>query len=122
MKALLALIPAVFLSACGVSTAPDPRLAAGVRYANTSWYNQGTRTANGEHFRPGGYTAAHRTLPFGTQLRLTNPHTGRTVVVRVNDRGPAKWTHRELDVAQGAAAQLGMIGAGTAKLRMEVLR
>jgi rare lipoprotein A len=82
-----------------------------------SYYYQGTRTASGERFNPNGYTAASRTLPFGTMLRLTNPRTGRSVVVRVNDRGPFV-RGRSLDVARGAAAALGMIAQGTANLVM----
>jgi rare lipoprotein A len=82
-----------------------------------SYYDTGTRTASGERFRAGGFTAAHRTLPFGTRLRLTNPRTGRSVTVRINDRGPFV-RGRGLDVSRGAAAALGMIGSGTATLRM----
>ncbi len=80
-----------------------------------SYYSTGRRTASGERFNPNGYTAASRTLPFGTMLRLTNPATGRSVVVRVNDRGPFV-RGRSLDVARGAAAALGMIAQGTANL------
>ncbi|HEY1735842.1 MAG TPA: septal ring lytic transglycosylase RlpA family protein [Methylovirgula sp.] len=82
-----------------------------------SYYSSGSRTASGERFNPNGYTAASRTLPFGTMLRLTNPRTGRSVVVRVNDRGPFV-RGRSLDVARGAAAALGMIAQGTASLVM----
>ncbi len=82
-----------------------------------SYYSQGRRTASGERFNPNGYTAASRTLPFGTMLRLTNPRNGRSVVVRVNDRGPFV-RGRSLDVARGAAAALGMIVQGTANLVM----
>lgn len=66
----------------------------------------GPRTANGERFNPGGMTAAHRTLPFGTMVSVTNPHTGRSVTVRINDRGPA--TRAEIDLSSGAAAAIGM--------------
>lgn len=82
-----------------------------------SYYSSGRRTASGEHFNPNGYTAASRTLPFGTRLRLTNPRTGRTVTVRVNDRGPFV-RGRSLDVARGAARALGMISQGTASLEV----
>ena len=80
-----------------------------------SYYSEGRRTASGERFNPNGFTAAHRTLPFGTRLKLTNERTGHSVVVRVNDRGPFV-RGRGLDVAKGAAAALGMIGSGTANL------
>lgn len=72
----------------------------------TTYYNSGRVTANGERFRPGGLTAAHRTLAFGTILRVTNPHTGRSATVRINDRGP--FTNAKLDLAQGAALAIGM--------------
>jgi len=88
---------------------------------SASYYQHGTRTANGEAFNPGGFTAAHRTLPFGTRVRVTNKHSGRSVVVRINDRGPFI-VGREIDVSRGAAEALGMVGAGVAPVHIEVLR
>ena len=73
-----------------------------------SWYGPGfygRTTANGERFSKGTLTAAHRTLPFGTKVRVTNLSNGRSVVVRINDRGPFKY-HRVIDLAHGAASQL----------------
>ena len=88
-----------------------------------SWYGGGeklsARTANGEHFVPGGLTAAHRSLPFGTRIRVTNVQTGRSAVVRVNDRGPAAYTGRSLDLARGAARAIGLHSVG--QVRMVVL-
>lgn len=69
----------------------------------------GSRTANGERFNPGGMTAAHRSLPFGTRLQVTNLKNGRTVNVRVNDRGPFI-AGRVLDLSTGAAAAIGFSG------------
>ena len=69
----------------------------------TSWYDHGTVTANGEKFNPNGLTAAHKTLPFGTKLRLK--YKGRQITVRINDRGPFI-KGRELDLARGAARRL----------------
>ena len=89
-------------------------------YMRVSYYSYGRRTASGEHFNPNGYTAASRTLPFGTRLRLTNPRTGRSVVVRVNDRGPFV-RGRSLDLARGAARALGIIRQGTASLAVAQL-
>lgn len=86
-------------------------------YVKASFYSQGRRTASGEHFNPDGYTAASRTLPFGTKLRVTNPATGRSVIVRVNDRGPFV-KGRSLDLSRGAAAAIGMIAQGTANLKI----
>jgi rare lipoprotein A len=97
----------------GISSA-DPSHKSLVR---ASYYSAGHRTASGEHFNPNGFTAASRTLPFGTRLHVTNPATGRSVEVRINDRGPFV-RGRELDLARGAAAALGMIGRGTANLQV----
>jgi rare lipoprotein A len=75
-----------------------------------TWYGNelaGNRTANGERFNPNGLTAAHRTLPFGTCLLVGNPKTGRTVKVRVNDRGPFT-KGNSLDLSAGAARAIGM--------------
>jgi rare lipoprotein A len=75
-----------------------------------TWYGQelaGNRTASGERFNPNGLTAAHRSLPFGTCLRVSNPKTGRTVKVRVNDRGPFT-KGVSLDLSHGAARAIGM--------------
>lgn len=75
-----------------------------------TWYGQelaGNRTASGEMFNPNGLTAAHRTLPFGTCLRVGNPKTGRSVSVRVNDRGPFT-KGVSLDLSHGAARAIGM--------------
>lgn len=81
---------------------------------------RGRPTASGEGFNPDAYTAAHRTLPLGTRLRVTNVRNGESVIVRVNDRGPFSGD-RVLDVSKGAARELGMLGSGTAPVRMEVL-
>jgi peptidoglycan lytic transglycosylase len=88
-----------------------------------SWYgqrHQGHATASGELYDMNKLTAAHRTMPFGTRLRVTNVENGRSVVVRVNDRGP--WVNdRVLDVSQAAAKSLGMIGDGVTKIEIVVL-
>jgi rare lipoprotein A len=85
-----------------------------------SWYGESQRTASGERFDPGAMTAAHRTLPMGTMVRVTNNRNGRSVVVRINDRGP--YGHgRIIDLSRAAARQLGMIDAGTAPVTVEVI-
>jgi rare lipoprotein A len=81
----------------------------------------GRRTANGEVFEPRRYTAAHRTLPFGTVLRVTRLDTGAVVYVRVNDRGPFGKKRRILDLSEAAAAELGMLKRGIAEIRAEVV-
>jgi rare lipoprotein A len=80
----------------------------------------GNRTATGERFNPEGMTAAHRSLPFGTRVRVTNTRNGRSVVVRINDRGPYI-RGRIIDISVGAARILGMMGSGVAPVRIEVL-
>jgi rare lipoprotein A (peptidoglycan hydrolase) len=95
--------------------------AAG-RVVRASWYGGGeklsSRTASGEHFNRGGLTAAHRSLPFGTRVQVTNVATGRAVVVRINDRGPFVGG-RSLDLARGAAQAIGLHSTGA--VRMVVL-
>jgi peptidoglycan lytic transglycosylase len=86
-----------------------------------SFYTEGSRTASGEKFDSRELTAAHPTLPFGTRLRVTNVATGRAVTVRVNDRGPYV-AGRVVDVSQSAADALGMVGAGIAKVRLDVVQ
>ncbi|MGN8116324.1 septal ring lytic transglycosylase RlpA family protein [Labrys sp. 22185] len=76
---------------------------------------KGRRTANGERFNPAGLTAAHRTLPFGTTLRVTNLRNHKSVVVRVTDRGPHK-RGRMIDLSYGAAKAVGMLGMGTTRV------
>lgn len=89
-----------------------------------SYYGGGERlarhTANGEVFRPHGITAAHRSLPFGTRVKVS--HGRRSVVVRVNDRGPARWTGRCIDLSYGAARAIGLTRRGVAVVSLQVLR
>lgn len=88
-----------------------------------SWYGgkfHGRRTANGERFDMNEMTAAHRSLPFGTRVRVTNERNGRSVVVRINDRGPFV-DNRIIDLSRGAAAAVGMVRTGVAPVRVEVL-
>lgn len=86
-----------------------------------SYYSQGVRTASGEKFDPNELTAAHPTLPFGTRLRVTNKHTGRSVTVRVNDRGPYV-PGRVVDVSYSAARELGMVGRGVVPVKLDVVQ
>ncbi len=86
-----------------------------------SFYTEGTQTASGERFDTHELTAAHRTLPFGTRLRVTNVATGRSVTVRVNDRGPFI-PGRVVDVSHSAAETLGMVGGGIAKVKLDVVQ
>ncbi len=79
------------------------------------------RAATGERVGSNVLTAAHRTLPFGTKVRVTNLKNGQSVTVRINDRGPFL-RNRSIDLSDGAAGVIGMKGAGVAPVRMEVIR
>jgi rare lipoprotein A len=92
----------------------------GASYALASFYGEDSQTASGEQFNPNELTAAHRTLPFGTRLRVTNVTNGRSVIVRVNDRGPFI-RGRAVDVSSSAAERLGMIDQGIAKVKLDVI-
>ena len=108
---------------------PPPKLkpvpsVVRVLTGEASWYGPGfygNRTANGEIYRPGTMTAAHRTLPFGTKVRVTNLWNGRKAVIRINDRGPFV-DHRVIDLGHGAASHLGLTASGIAQVKLEVLR
>jgi rare lipoprotein A len=85
-----------------------------------SYYWQGKVTANGERYRPDGISAAHKTLPFGTRVKVTHLKSGRSIIVRINDRGPFI-KGRIIDLSRGAAGQLGIKGAGLARVKIEVV-
>ena len=85
-----------------------------------SFYTEGTETASGEKFDTNELTAAHPTLPFGTKLRVTNVSTGRSVTVRVNDRGPYV-PGRVVDVSYSAADKLGIVDKGIANVKLDVV-
>ena len=115
MRKILALISICLLTVgCASQTVDQPKLA------KTSWYQMGTRTASGERYNPDGLTVAHKTYPFGTLLKLTNPENNTTVIARVNDRGP--FGHgRELDASRGTARELGFISKGVTDLKVEII-
>lgn len=96
----------------------------GYRAEGTASYygkaHHGKRTASGERFNQNALTAAHRTLPFGTRVKVTNLANGRSVIVRINDRGPFG-RGRIIDVSRKAAEQLNMLRTGTARVRLEGL-
>lgn len=88
-----------------------------------SWYGEqfsGRKTASGVRFDPRGLTAAHKTLPLGTRIRVTNPRTGASVLVTVNDRGPYIG-RRELDLSRAAAREVGILTRGVAPVLIEIL-
>jgi rare lipoprotein A len=101
---------------------PDKRVEPKISsYGIASFYRHHTRTASGEKFDERELTAAHRTLPFGTRLRVTSVETGRSVTVRVNDRGPFV-RGRVVDLSYSAAQELGMVGRGVTKVRVDVVQ
>ena len=112
-----------------LSVLPPPKIkvvptVVRVITGEASWYGPGffgNRTANGEVYRRGTMTAAHRTLPFGTKVRVTNSWNGRSEVIRINDRGPFVH-HRVIDLGHGAASSLGLTASGISQVRLEVLR
>lgn len=114
------LAPATFLSS---TLSVSPSLAATVQTGTASWYGpglQGNPTANGETFNMHELTAAHRSLPFGTRVKVTNNHNGKSVIVRINDRGPFVGG-RIIDLSRAAAEEISMIGRGTATVTLEIL-
>jgi rare lipoprotein A len=99
------------------------RRVGGILRGIASFYGydgSGNKTASGERFNPESMTAAHRHLPFGTKVRVTNPRNGRSVIVRINDRGPFI-RGRVIDLSYGAARVLGIIGNGVAPVKMQVM-
>ena len=100
---------------------PAPPAPSFAEVGLVSWYgawHQGKRTANGERFDARAFTAAHRSLPFGTVLRITDPATGKMVKVRINDRGPYV-AGRLLDLSAAAAKALGVAKDGVKRVRIE---
>src|SRR5690606_34583537 len=82
-----------------------------------SWYALHSKTASGERMNPAAMTAAHRSLPFGTKVKVTNKNNGKSVVVRINDRGPFI-RGRVIDLSKGAARELGFIKSGHTSICM----
>ena len=117
-------VAAMLLSSCAISHANAPGLApaAAIATGEASYYADrfaGKRTASGEAYDPSDFTAAHRSLPFGTRVRVTNAASGRSVVVRINDRGP--WDKsRLIDISRAAASEIGLVrrGRGTVSLAL----
>ena len=114
--------PILFIVAASLATsvlhAADPCAA---QRGKASWYGRECRsTASGERYDPSSMTAAHRTLPFGTMVRVTNLNSKRSTVVRINNRGPFK-KGRIIDVSKAAALQLAMMSAGVVPVSVEVI-
>jgi rare lipoprotein A len=123
----------LFLAACNTTTAEvsstgslgatDPAAGRQFQRGQASWYGpgfHGRRTASGESFNSGAMTAAHRSLPFGSRVRVVNESNGSSVVVRINDRGPFT-RGRVIDLARGPAQTLGLTSSGTAYVSLHRL-
>ncbi len=111
--------PASETEAPAASAPQETVLGRGSASYYASKFN-GRRTASGERFDNSDLTAAHRSLPFGSRVRVTNPANGRSVVVRVNDRGPFT-RGRLIDVSRAAAEELGMVARGHADVELALI-
>lgn len=121
----------ILLAACGSTreSAGAPRASGAIGYGDyqdsglASWYGEelaGSRTASGERFDPGALTAAHRSLPLGSFVEVTSVETGRSIIVRVNDRGPGR-RDRIIDLSRGAAQALGTDRHAVANVRLRAI-
>lgn len=124
---LLLLLCCLALGACATTqTRPSPGSVSiyarpsHVEEGIASWYTD-KRTASGERYSAHALAAAHKKLPFGTKVRVIDLKTGKSIIVRINDRGPYK-KGRVIDLTTGAARQLGTYHRGIAKVRIEVLK
>lgn len=125
IKRLIIIFLSINLLACTpVSAAKSEKLIAHQEVGNASFYAnrfQGRKTASGEIFRQNIKTAAHRKLPFGTKVQVTNLKNGKMVVVRINDRGPFV-KGRIIDLSRSAFKAINSLDAGVIKVRIEVIR
>jgi len=124
-KWLLFIFSITFLYSCHRKTIPESSLSGNGKLRTeegyASYYSDkfnGKQTASGEVFNNSRYTAAHKKLPFGTMVKVTNLDNGKSVIVRVNDRGPFV-SGRIIDLTKAAATTLGMINAGTVKVSIQ---
>ena len=111
------------MPAAGATPAADATAPSGAETGKLAWYGRkfaGRRTASGERFNPDALTMAHKTLPFGTHVKVTNSKNKKSVTLRVNDRGPTQGD-RVGDVSLAAAQRLGMIRAGVIDAELQVV-
>jgi rare lipoprotein A len=120
MRLRLAMIVAAIMIATGCT--PSAAIAGGAHSfsGKASYYGDSGKVGSGGQFNPNALTAAHRTLSFGTRVRVTDPKTGRNVIVTINDRGPFG-RGRVIDVSLGAARALGMLDRGVIFVQADVL-
>ena len=124
-KWLLLILSIIFLYSCHRKTIPESSLGGSGKLRTEEGYASyyadkfnGRQTASGEVFNNLKYTAAHKKLPFGTMVKVTNLANGKSVIVRINDRGPFV-SGRIIDLTRAAATTLGMLNAGTAKVSIQ---
>lgn len=110
------MLAATAVALCACSTIP-----ANAQCGRASWYALHSRTASGEMMNPAQMTAAHRSLPFGAKVKVTNSRTGKSVVVRINDRGPFV-KGRIIDLSKAAASEIGMVRTGHAPVCIARIR
>src|SRR5262245_38358140 len=114
---------AAMVGLCSTQVLADYVPSVRPKTVQASWYGgefTGRRTASGSAFDPREFTAAHKTLPLGTRIRVTNPRTGASVLVTVTDRGPY-CGRRELDLSKAAAREVGILSRGVAPVVIEIL-
>ena len=106
-----------------IEAEPEPEATRSLGRGVASYYGKkfhGRKTASGERFNMQAMTAAHKTLPFGTKVRVTNPSNGRSVIVRINDRGP--YAHgRTIDLSRAAAQEIGIISRGHGTVELDIV-
>lgn len=117
-KSIFAGLGLLTLAATGLTFSAPAEAAP--QCGKASWYALYSRTASGEMMNPNLLTAAHKSLPFGTKVRVTNIKNGKSVVVRINDRGPFI-KGRVIDVSKGAARKIGMVKSGVASVKVTAL-
>ena len=123
MKRLVLIIGVLFITSCASVPPSGYKPETGGKYVTASWYGEkfhGRPTSSGERYDMYGLTAAHKTMKFGSKLRVTNPDNDKSVVVTVNDRGPFI-RGRDLDLSYGAAREIGFTEKGVGKVRIEYL-
>lgn len=114
---LVGIVSCLAVAGCATWMAPEEQIGL------ASWYGpgfHGNKTANGEVYDMHAQTAAHRTLPFGTLVRVTRLDTGASTVVRINDRGPHV-AGRVIDLSNGAAGDIGLVKDGLARVRLDII-
>lgn len=123
---IISLLVSIFwITSCSVTKDKKERIEYEFyQKGEASWYGpgfNGKKTASGETFNMGAYTAAHKKLAFGTKVRVTNLNNNKSVVVRINDRGPYK-KGRVIDLSKKAAEKIGLVQSGVVPVKIEILK